>query len=238
MENLTIPPTGAESNPTDDAADKSKRKRVSFDEWIAKFRLAFTNAQLPEILPILQTVGYDEEKLKALQKEVDHLVLLGQSQKKEYGEQYEESQKFDSLRTEIDSTFRSHRALMKIILKNNLKGQTTLALGETVKTAYAKWEQQVDNFYSQIKSLPEFAAEAQKVSITPEIASAMLDKLLRLRALKKNHQKELGEAQDATEARDTAFDALMPKYRELMDFAKVLLSNNQHLEALGMVVKR
>ncbi len=219
-------------------SSKSKKKWISFDEYIAKFRLAFTNAQLPEILPILETVGYTEERLKDYLKQTDELVALGQAQKKEYSEQYDESKKFNTLRSEIDDIFRSHRSLIKIILKNNLKGQTVLGLSDTVKTAYGKWEQQVDNFYSQIKNLPDLAAEAQKVSITPEVVTSVLDKLLELRKLKKSHQKESAESQNATEMRDTAFDKLLPEYKELIDYAKILLSKNQHLEAMGIAVKR
>lgn len=215
-----------------------KSKWVTMDEWIARFRLAFTNAQLPEIMPVLSTVGYTPEILNDYLKETDELASLSQQQKKEYGEQYEEADKFEKQRAEIDSTFRTQRALLKIIFKNNIKNQTTLELNTRVKTAYGAWEQMIENFYAQIKASPELTEEVKKVSITEEVMDDVLDKLHALRSTKKSHRKELAEAQAATEARDKAFDELYPKYRELMDYAKILLSDNQSLEALGIVVKR
>lgn len=237
MENVTLPP----DNPDNEAVptpEKSKRKRVSFDEWIARFRLAFTNGQLPEILAVMSTVGYTAERLQGYLTKTDDLAGLNQTQKKEYGEQYDEKSKYETLRAEIDNTFRTHRALLRLLFKSNVKYQTMLSLGDRLKTAFGKWTQTIENFYSQIKASPELIGEVQAVSLTPEVADEMLGKLVALRSLKKSHTKESAEAQAATEARDTAFDELYPHYREFIDYAKILLTDNQLLEALGIVVKR
>lgn len=239
MENSTAPPANGNNQPQNTAeSGKAKRKRVTFDEWIARFRLAFTNGQLPEILPVMQTVGYTPERLKEYLESTDKLVEFSQQQKKEYGEQYAEMEKFEKLRAEIDATCRTHRSLMKIVLKDDVKNQVALRLGERLKTAYGAWEQVVENFYSQIKKSPPLMAQAQTVGITAATVDEALDKLVVLRALKKSHRKELAEAQAATERRDRAFDELYPHYREFIDYARILLADNQLLEMLGIVVKR
>lgn len=231
MEN-TSPPAPGESG------GNKKSRWLSVGEWIARFRLAFTNGQLPEILSVMSTVGYTAERLQGYLNDTDRLAERHRQQEKEYGEQYDEKNKYDALRAEIEGTYRTHRALLKIALKNSVKYQTTLGLHQHLKTAFGKWTQTIENFYTQIKSSPELTDEVQKVGITPEITDAMLEKLVSVRNVKKNHVKESAEAQAATEARDDAFDELYPHYREFIDYAKILLTDNQLLEALGIVVKR
>lgn len=211
---------------------------IPMDEWIAKFRLAFTNGKLPEILEVMQTVGYTEEKIDELLTQTTQLESLNQKQAKEYGEQYAETEKFNALRASIDATFRKHRNLTRIVLKDNLKATSILRLYERPKTAYGSWIQLIANFYTQIKNSPEILAQTSQASVTLDAVNDVLAQLETLRALKKSQRKETAEAQAATEERDNAFDELYPKYREFIEYAKILLSDNQSLEALGIVVKR
>lgn len=239
MENLQNPPN---NEPAENAATETNKGKktawVSVDEWISKFRLTFTNGKLPGILPPMKAVGYSDEKLNALLEETNNLETLSQKQKKEYGEQYAETEKLDILRANIDTTYRKHRNLARIVFKDDTKAITTLKLYERPKTSYSGWLQLVLNFYAQLNDSPEMLAKATTASVNAAAVEDALAQLETLRALKKSQRKELAEAQAATEARDKAFDELYPKYREFVDYAKILLSDNQSLEALGIVVKR
>lgn len=211
---------------------------VNMDEWIARFRLAFTNGKLPEILSEMQTVGYTESRLDAYLAQTGELEEANQNQKKEYSEQFAETKKFDTLRANMAKDFRKHRALVKLLFKGNTQIYALLRLNDEPTVAYGSWVQLVANFYTQIKNDSTLLEEVKKVNIQEADIDNALAQLETLRALKKSQRKETAEAQAATEARDMAFDELYAKYREFIEYAKILLSDNQLLEALGIVVKR
>ncbi|GIM58579.1 hypothetical protein [Capnocytophaga canimorsus] len=211
---------------------------ISTDEMISKMRIAFSNAKLPEILPQLQTLGYTEEKLNTYLQKVAELEQLMQNQKKEYAEQYAETEKFNQKRQEIDELYRRHIAFCKILFKGNVKAISVLELNAGRKNAYASWHQQVSNFYGQLLGNSDFLAKVGTINITQTDLEAQKTALQELSTLKENQKKEAGEAQKATEIRDEALDKLYPIYTELVAYAKVLFQDDQILEALGIVVKR
>ena len=218
--------------------NSKKNNYVSLNEWIAKFKLVFVNAKQPDILAVLQTVGYTEERLDGLSADLAVLEDLCETQKMEYAEQNAETQKFDQKKGAIDETYRTHRSIAKILLKKDLQAQVALNLNTSTKIAYAEWLRMVSNFYSQLSKSQALKTEVAKIGITETIIADTLTAIAELTSLKDSQKKETAEAQAATEKRDKAFDALYEQYTELMGYAKALLKGDQMLEALGIVVKR
>ncbi|GIM54734.1 hypothetical protein [Capnocytophaga cynodegmi] len=217
---------------------KSKSRYVSTGQLIQQMKITFANAKLPNILPQLQTLGYTEEKLNEYLEKVAELETLSQLQKKEYGEQYAETEKLNKKRTEIDEIYKRHLAFCKILFKNNTQAISTLEINSGRKKAYASWFQQVNNFYGQILSNTEFLEKVKTINIQESDLKAQLSALSELTQLKENQLKEAGQAQKATEMRDEAFDKIYPIYSELIAYSKVLFQNDQTLEALGIVTKK
>ena len=216
----------------------SRNQYVSAEELIAKMKIAFTNAKEPEILPELEAVGITEAMLDAHLAEIENLEQLSQIQKREYGEQYAESERFNLKKAEIDALFTRHRNLAKIAFKGDRQANTTLGIDAGRKQAFAAWFQLVSNFYAQILANPDFKTKAEGVNIKEADIAAMQTSLQEIAAVKNSQKKEIGEAQKATDTRDAAIDVLYPKYTELIAFAKVLFPDDQTLEKLGIVVKR
>lgn len=102
---------------------------------------------------------------------------------------------------------------------------------------YAAWKLQVANFYSQLTSTPELLMQAETIGINVNKAEAQKQKLVEVQNAKDRQGKEASEAQDATDVRNRAYDELYPLYSEYIQYAKVLLPNNQALEAIGIKVK-
>ena len=217
---------------------KPESKYRSADEIISQMKIAFTNASQPDILPSLQTVGITAAKLANYLAQITQLENLTQQQKKEYGDQYSETDKLNSKRTEIDDLYRRHLGILKIALKDDVQASATLGLSESRKSAFASWFQQVNNFYAQLANNSDFAAKAAAVGISSALITQQQTALQDADSLKESQKKEAGEAQKATETRDEALDALYPKYTELLSYARVLFSDDQTLEKLGIVVKR
>lgn len=216
----------------------SRNQYVSAEELIAKMKITFTNAKEPEILPELETVGITEAMLDAHLAEIANLEDLSQIQKREYGEQYAETDRYNLKKAEIDALFTRHRNLAKIAFKGDRQANTTLGIDNPKKVAFAPWFQQISNFYAQILANPDFKTKAESVNIKEADITAMQTSLEEVSEIKNSQKKEFGEAQRATDTRDAAIDLLYPKYTQLIEFAKVLFPDDQSLEKLGIIVKR
>jgi hypothetical protein len=225
------------SNQTAETNNPQQNSYQSIDQLIVKMRTAFNNATLPAIFGAMQTVGYTEEKIGSLQAKLTHLVSLQQAQTKEYAEQYAETQHLNQALEQIDKEYTKHRGLTRILFKNNVHETALLKLSELKPNAYAAWVQQVSNFYSQIAGSAELQTKTATVGISATVVSGQTLAIAELQKVKDNQRKETAEAQAATDARDQALDELYPLYTEYIQYAKVLLSDNQALEALGVTVK-
>ncbi len=228
---------GTTENPTNEAPKPQPSTYVTTAEWIAKMKLTFGNAMLPEIFEIMKTVGYTEEKINEMISKLTHLEDLQQAQTKEYAEQYAETEKFDAKHAEIDAVFTKDRGLLKIFFKGIVHAQSILKLDEAKPKAFIAWQDMATNFYAQLEAAPELLSKSATIGITSESVTAQKQALKDLQVLKESQRKETAEAQAATDARDRAFDELYPLYSEYIQYAKVLLADNQTLEAIGVKVK-
>jgi hypothetical protein len=215
------------------------RKQVyeTIEASIAKMKLTFNNAMLPEIFDVMLTVGYTTEKIELLKADLAQLEVLCQTQTKEAADKYNETDKFNIKKAEVDSIFSTHRGLLRILFKENIHALKALRLDESMPRTYSAWFQMVSNFYSQLAETPGILTKATAVGITEAKVAAQKQALAELQSLKESQSKESAEAQAATDARDKAFDALYPQYTEYIKYAKILLAGNQALEAIGVKVK-
>lgn len=227
----------ATTNPTDGATSAPKRHYDTMEDSIVKMKLTFGNASLPEIFAVMVVVDYTAEKIADLNAELAQLETLYQAQIKEHADQSEEQQKFNNKREEINTVFNTHRALSRILFKDDINAWVALQLDSENPKAYGNWLVLLTNFYSQYSGNAALLMKAQRVGITAETVAAQKQGLADIEGLKESLRKETGEAQSATDARDRAFDALYPKYTEYIKYAKVLMPNNQMLEAIGVTVK-
>lgn len=221
-----------------DGKEPQKGHYQSVPTLIAKMRLAFKNAKEPEILDVMNTVGITESVLDRYLADLDAIENLDQTQNKEYGEQYAETQKFDKQREAIDVVYMRHRNLAKIAFKKDLKDSKVLGLDEGRKRAYPAWLQLVKNFYAQLSTDDTLQEKVAAINIKDNDIAVQQQAIAQLEALKVSQKKETAEAQKATETRDAALDALYPKYRDFVDYAVELFGDDQTLEKLGIVVRR
>ncbi len=218
--------------------NKNTVKHTSMDEWIARMKLAFTNGKMPEIQVNIAELGYNEERLDILLESVNELEILDQNQKKEYAEQYAGSARFEEKRKEINALYMKHLSLCRILFKGNVKAESALEFKGKRKSAYGTWFQQVSNFYAQLLDSPEFLSKLANINIEEPVLRSAQAQLREISALKEEQKKEIAAAQKSTEIRDKAFDKIYPEYSKLIAYSKVILSQEQHLEAMGIVVKR
>ena len=207
-------------------------------DTVVKMKMAFTNAQLPTVLPSLIPVGYTAESLQADYAEVEALETLMQKQRTETQEQIIETKKFDDSRIAIHQIYVKDRGLCRILFKNDVQAQVELDLRGRVSEAYGNWLKEVKGFYIRISNSERLKTEVAKISMKPADLEAQLTAIAALETIKNNQKKETAEAQAATEVRDLKFDEMYAKYSTLLKYSKILLGNDQAIEALGIVVKR
>ena len=214
-----------------------KQVYESIEATIAKMKLTFSNALLPEIFAVMVTVGYTTEKIELLKADLAQLEVLCQMQTKEAADKFEETDKFKLKKAEVDSIFSTHRGLLRILFKGNIHALKALRLDESMPRTYSAWFQMVSNFYSQLAETPDILTKATAVGVTEAKVAAQRQAIAEVQSLKESQSKESAEAQAATDARDAAFDALYPQYADYIKYAKILLAGNQVLEAIGVKVK-
>ena len=224
-------------NPSTEVTQPRKQVYESIDASIAKMKLTFSNALLPEIFAVMVTVGYTTEKIELLKADLAQLEVLCQTQTKEAADKYNETDKFNIKKAEVDSIFSTHRGLLRILFKGNIHALKALRLDESMPRTYSAWFQMVSNFYSQLTDTPDLQTKANTVGVTEAKVAAQRQAIAEVQSLKESQSKESAEAQAATDARDAAFDALYPQYTDYIKYAKILLAGNQVLEAIGVKVK-
>jgi len=224
-------------NPTTGVKTPQSSYHLTIDEWIGQMKLTFDNAMVPGIYETMQKVGYTEAKINSLKEKLARLENLQQVRTKEYAGQFAESEAFDKMCTENYVLYKTHRDLAKIHFKESTLARASLKLDQPSKRTYSGWYQESTNFYAQLAANPELLAKAQEIGLTAAVVAERKQALLDLQALKESQRRETAEAQAATVARDKAFDELFPLYKDYINYAKVLLANNQALEALGITVK-
>lgn len=224
-------------NPSAEVPQPKKQAYEPIEATIAKMKLTFSNALLPEIFAVMVTVGYTTEKIELLKADLAQLEVLCQMQTKEAADKFDETDKFKLKKDEVDSVFGFQRGLLRILFKGNVFYLKALRLDESVPKGYSAWFQMVSNFYSQLAETPDILTKATAVGVTEAKVAAQKQAIAEVQSLKESQSKESAEAQAATDARDAAFDALYPQYTDYIKYAKILLAGNQVLEAIGVKVK-
>jgi len=217
---------------------KTARKNyISLASWLEKMRLTFANAMLPSIFPTLETVGYTEARLLELrQKVADMERYIGEHQTAHAHKRGETDQSKKDMKA-INTLYSKHRAMAKLIFAENALASSVLKLNVAKRKDYSHWFQDVSNFYAQLALNTELASIAESISITQAVVETQRQQLDLLQEQKNKQRRAAAEAKQTLERRNKAFDQLYPLYSEYIKYAKILLPNNQSLEAIGIKVK-
>ena len=216
---------------------KVRKNYVSLTSWLEKMRLAFANAMLSSIFPTLETVGYTEARLLELRQKVSDLEqYIGEHQTAHANKRGETDQSKKDMKA-INTVYSKHRAMAKLIFAENALACSVLNLHVAKKKDYSNWFQDVSNFYAQLALNTDLAAEAERVSITKAVVETQRQQLALLQEQKNKQRRAAAEAKQTLERRNKAFDQLYPLYSEYIKYAKILMPNDQALEAIGIKVK-
>ena len=211
---------------------------TSFSNFFAEAELLITNAlEHPEIAAALDALGYDVAAIQEGQALFDVARALYDAQIREYGEQHAATQAFLAASQQADKAYAAHRRLAKVAFKSDPQRQTDLHLNDRKPQAFNPWYEQARHFYTALVSDTAAQTQLARFKITLEALSAAQAQVEPTMSLKTAQKQETGEAQEATQQRDAAIDALDEWLADFKVVACIALDDTpQLLEALNLNV--
>ncbi len=198
---------------------------------------AITNAMNNEpIKASLAGYGYDETKLSTGLALYENAARLQDTQKKEYGEQFAATDALNLARVEANKLYMTHVKVARIALKGDRNAEESLQLKGMRKESLSGWLKQAKAFYANALSTESILASLANYGITRENLEEGKAKIDIVENSYNSQLKEKGEAQDATQKRDEAFDDLQDWMTDFIAIARIALAEqSQYLEALAIV---
>jgi hypothetical protein len=209
---------------------------TSLSNFFTQATVLLTNAQEhPDIAAALEAYGYDAATLAEGQALLDTARDLYDAQIREYGEQHAATQAFVDASEAADKVYGDHRRLAKLAFKNDAQRQTDLHLNERKPQAFNPWYQQARHFYTALLADSEAQTALARFNVTADDLSAAQAQVEGVASLKNAQEQEKGEAQEATQERNAAIEALDNWLADFRVVARIALEDDpQLMEALQM----
>lgn len=200
--------------------------------------LIFAVKDDPFIKERIMAFNYDESRLNECLAIYDEAEKAESVKSKEYGEQLEAKAIFDKLMAEAEKLYRKHTDFLRLALADNIEEQKKLLLiGQPRTRRLPDWFKHVLELYDRVLESETAIAAVTHYGITGEKLAEARQKIVDAEAAKIKHTEERGEAQDATDLRDTAFEKLAFAVDELKKICTYSLEDRpQLLEKLGIQV--
>ncbi|SNS84027.1 hypothetical protein SAMN05421640_1466 [Ekhidna lutea] len=212
-------------------------KNNTIDAKLLSAQVAIDNALSNEtIKAAVALFGYSETKLLAGKSLLDEAQNKQANQKKEYGEQFAATDELDQAVTEANQVYMRHVKVARIAL-NGMRGATeALQLAGRRKQSYSGWIKQCNIFYTNALGDTAIKAKLADFGIDEAVLQEAQTKVRDVEARLAAQLKEKGEAQESTQQRDEALEALLDWTSDFVAIARIALeSDPQLLEILGIV---
>ncbi len=209
------------------------------DQFLLAAQVMTENALTDEVIKTaLAGFGYSEEKLNAGKKLYEEAVALQNAQKKEYGDQIAATAELNDVWDQAHQQYIRTLKIARIAFNKNIKADKATMLFGRRKESLSGWLEQARAFYANLLGDAAFLTAMAEYGYTSEKLqeeSTLIDQVI---AKHLQQRKEMGEAQEATETRDSTLDKLAQWISDLRAVAKVALEDNpQQLEKLGILAR-
>ena len=208
---------------------------VSIDQQLLAAQVALNNARnTPDILTELSLFGYDDARLNQGLQLLAQSETLVQQQRLEYGEQYAASATLQTAWGAANQAYMRSLKVARVAFKGHVKARTALMLDGRRKRTTSGWLEQARTFYHNLLNQPDLLAEMSTFGYDRSKVTAEADLVEGVAQANEAQEVEKGEAQAATQQRDTALDTLDDWLADFREIAAVALADQaQRLEQLG-----
>jgi hypothetical protein len=176
------------------------------------------------------------DSLKNLYNETEALFA---KQKQETGEWRNTSDAFSNAKEKALTDFKSLRNKLKFFYPSTSSEATKLELYRDDFSRYADFVRGAKYFYQTLLKSSEVVSRLLPFGYTEESITALAEEVNSLDELKEARERESGDAQVATQERNSKLDELEEACNELTRLAKLIFEDNeaQYLEKLGILVR-
>jgi hypothetical protein len=198
---------------------------------------AITNALgSEEIKSAMAAYGYDEARLQKGDDLYNKASELQDIQVKEYGDQYSATDALNLAKAVANKTYMEHLKIARIALIGDRGAGASLELDGIRKVTFSGWLKQAKTFYANALGSPDVTTAIGRFGITPEKLEAGRQLVNGVEDKLNNQLMEKGEAQNATQERDEAFEELQGWMGDFIAISRIALDGkSQYLEVLGIV---
>ncbi|WP_420577038.1 hypothetical protein [Ekhidna sp.] len=184
----------------------------------------------------LALFGYDSAKLDEGMALYTTANDLNEKQKKEYGEQFQATDALHVSRAELKALYMRHLKIARIALRGDRGAEESMQMGGRRKETLSGFLKQVNAFYTNALNTQSVQDALARFNITTEALTEGKAKAEEVAANYHKQLKEMGEAQQATEERDEALDALEDWMSDFIAITRIALEGQeQYLEVVGVV---
>lgn len=224
-----------ETNQVKEVTTPTKKNNYqNIDEYLNECGIALTNASDAEITPLLTARGYTTAIVTSKIAEHATVKQLVASQIKEYGDQYQATENYNSAASLLHPKYIEHVEIGRIAFKNDIAAQTTLGLNGKRKRSSSSYCNQALLLYKGALDNATYVSALAAKGVTNAELTAGKTGYTNLLDLEAKQQKETGEAQGATAKRDKAIDDFANWFSEFKAMGKIALSSKPQLrEKLG-----
>lgn len=213
------------------------RKRE--EKFFERARIALINAKQDKVISAaLASYGYDAEKIAEGQKQYDLSKSFWDMNIKEDDEATMASAHYKDKFAMVDTVFTRHRGQAQMFLKRSPDMQVSLGMKGRIPKTYREFFTCVQHFYKAIQANADIQKQLDRIKIDAKVVAACLaevDELMRLRA---EYDRETGESQAATAAKNTSKHDLEEWMDDFDSIAQIALYDEpQRLESLGIHVR-
>jgi uncharacterized membrane protein YgaE (UPF0421/DUF939 family) len=182
--------------------------------------------------------GYDSAAISEGKKLYDKTRQVYDFNKQEDDETSEAYADFKTKHESLAGTYSLHRKKAKVIFRKEPEVLKKLELDGSMPGAYVKWLEMVKKFYSTLANDTSLADKLVRLRITQDDITAANTLIGDVEHTRSEYMREKGESQDATEAKNAAFEKLDDWMSEFIAVSRIALEDKpQLMESLGVMVR-
>ncbi len=210
-----------------------KNLRRSEVAVLEQYQIAIQNVKnQPIISQEMAELGYDASKIKQGQMLLEETREAYDFNKQENNETVQASAIFKREKEELEVLYKKHRKKAKVVLRKTPEVLKKLGINGSIPAAYINKIETIRTFYKDMDA--DILQKLAVLKIDQEDITAGNLQLQKVETARAEYLKEVGESQDATKQKDTAFAKMDDWMRDFYAVADIALEDQpQLMEALG-----
>ncbi len=163
-----------------------------------------------EIASVMAELGYDNAEItegKALLVTTRQAYDFNQTEDEAY-------EGFSSVKSELESTYRSHRKKAKVVFRKDSLTMDKLSISGSIPQAFVRLLEKAKKFYSTAGADEDIQNKLARLQISVEDITAGGKLITDVEAARALYLREKGESQNATKVKDAAFAKPDQRLRE------------------------